>query len=327
MGETGLLSGEGGAGKSTTLLHLGAAHVLSVDWLGAVVDKGPALFIDCEDNERVIHRRLAAICNHYGVTFSQLIDGGLHLISMVGHDPVLAIASRSGKIEPTPVYKKLLEVAGDIKPKFIGIASTANVYAGSEIERTQVQQFIGLMTRIAVAAGGYLVLASHPSITGINSDTGLSGSTQWHNAVRARAYLKSVNPEPGEQPDSDLREIVFKKNQYGKLGETVVLRYQDGMYLPLPGATSLDKASHDAKADDVFLDLLRRLTKENRSVSDKINPTYAPTVFAREDEAKRAGINSKQLEAAMRRHFKAGRIWNEPHGKPSRDRYRLAVKG
>jgi hypothetical protein len=37
-------------------------------------------------------------------------------------------------------------------------------------------------------------------------------------------------------------------------------------------------------------------------------------------------INSKAFEAAMRRLFKAGKIWNEPCGKPSRPSYRIAIK-
>jgi hypothetical protein len=43
--------------------------------------RGPALFIDAEDDEGVIHRRLAAITRHYGVTFVELIKCGLHLIA------------------------------------------------------------------------------------------------------------------------------------------------------------------------------------------------------------------------------------------------------
>jgi RecA-family ATPase len=144
--------------------------------------------------------------------------------------------------------------------------------------------------------------------------------------VRARAYLKGVNPEPGEQPDDDLREIVFKKNQYGKLGESIVLRYQDGMFLPVPGMTSLNKMAEERKADDVFLDLLRRFEKEGRHVSHRSGTTYAPSLFAREDEAKRANLGSKALEAAMRRLFKGGKIHNEQYGRPSRPHYRIAIK-
>jgi RecA-family ATPase len=169
-------------------------------------------------------------------------------------------------------------------------------------------------------------LITHPSLTGISTDSGLSGNTQWHNSVRARAYLKSVKPEAGEQPDNDLRELVFKKNNYGRLEEGIVLRYQNGLYLPVPGMASLDRAAHESRADDVFLDLLRRFTNENRFVGSTKSPIYAPAVFAKEEEAKRANLTSKTLEGAMMRLFKAGRIWNENHGRESRPRYHLALK-
>src|SRR5262249_52872008 len=96
-----LFSGEGAAGKSTLQQQLSAATVLARDWLGTMPEPGPALFIDAEDDKDVMHRRLAAITKHYGVTFADLIKGGLHLISLAGKDAVLASASRSGKIEPT----------------------------------------------------------------------------------------------------------------------------------------------------------------------------------------------------------------------------------
>ena len=321
-----LFSGEGSAGKSTTQLHLSVAHVFARDWLGTVPEVGPAIYIDAEDDESVLHRRLAAILDHYNVTFSEAVKGGLHLMSLAGQDAVLASASRNGRIEPTALYKQLLEAAGDIRPKMIGIASSANVYAGSEIDRSQVQQFISLLTRIAIVANGSLALISHPSLTGINTDTGLSGNTQWHNAVRARFYMKSVKPEAGEQPDSDLREIVFKKNNYGPISASIVLRYQNGLFLPVPGMASLDQATREARADEIFLELLHRFATENRYVSDKRSSAYAPAVFAKEDVARKAGINSTDLAGAMRRLFTAGKIWNEPCGRPSRPTYRIAVK-
>jgi RecA-family ATPase len=332
--QTVLFSGEGAGGKSTLALQLGAAHVLGRDWLGSMPEQGPAIIIDAEDDANVMHRRLANICNHYRDTarkgeetsFAKLVKDGLHPLSLVNEDSVLAAASRSGKIEPTTLYKRLLRDASEIQPKLISIASSANVYAGNEIDRSQVQQFASLLTRLGIAANGYVMLISHPSLSGITTDSGLSGTTQWHNAVRARCYLKSTKPEPGEQPDNDLRELVFKKNQYGHLEESIVLRYHHGLYLPVPGIASLDKAAHEARADEVFLDMLRRLTKENRFVGSTKSVIYAPSVFAKEDEAKRAGVTSKALEGAMTRLFKAGKIWNENHGRASRPRYHLALK-
>jgi RecA-family ATPase len=326
MRQTCLFTGEGAAGKSLTQLYLCAAHVLAADWLGQMPKPGPAFFIDAEDEEGELHRRLATILRHFGASFQEAIDGGLYLKSLAGEDAVFATSTKGGIVQPTPLYKSLLERAGDLKPKMIGIASSANIFAGNEIVRPEVQQFVGLLTKMAIAANGAVNLIAHPSLTGINTDTGLSGSTQWHNAVRSRMWLRSPKPEPGEQPDNDLREIVFKKNNYGPVSESIVLRWKDGLFLPVPGMASLDRAAQEMKADEVFLSLLRRFTRENRSVSDRKGTNYAPSVFAKEDEVKKAGLKSTALADAMRRLFKAEKIWNEPYKRDSKNSFRLAVK-
>jgi len=174
-----LFSGIGGSGKSITQLSLSVASVLARDWLGVVPEQGPAIFIDAEDDEKVLHRRIKAIAAHYDVTVTEMIKGGLHLVSWRDCDAALAVAARNGKIEPTSLYRELLEAAGDIKPIMIGIAASANVFAGNENDRAQVQQFIGLLTRVAMTANGSIVLISHPSVAGVNTESGLSGSTQW----------------------------------------------------------------------------------------------------------------------------------------------------
>jgi RecA-family ATPase len=315
--QTALFNGEGGAGKSMVALHQCCAHALGRDWLGTLPTQGPAIFIDAEDDEQELHIRTGCIAQHYGVTFRKLESNGLHLKSFVGMDAVLATVSRNGKIEPTNLYQQLLQAAGDIKPKLVAIASSANVFAGNENDRGQVQQFVQLLTRIAIVANGSVQLISHPSLTGIVSETGLSGSTQWHNAVRARAYMRGIKSDD-DQPDNDLREIVFKKNQYGTLSDRMVLKYQRGMFLPLPELASLDQLAHAAKAQDVFLSLLKRFEQENRRVSANPGPGYAPKEFAQEDEAKKAHLSKDDLSNAMRALFKDEKIWNEPHGKNGR---------
>jgi hypothetical protein len=66
-------------------------------------------------------------------------------------------------------------------------------------------------------------------------------------------YLTSANPKEGEQPDQELREIRFMKNQYGKCDDSIVLRWDRGIFRPLEGQTTLQKAAQEGKADDVFL--------------------------------------------------------------------------
>jgi hypothetical protein len=144
----------------------------------------------------------------------------LHRIeAAVERDAVLAACGRSGRLEPTKRYQQLLEAAGDIKPRNISIASSANVFAGNEADRSQVQQFVGLLTRIAIVANGSVTLLSHPSLTGIATDTGLSGSTQ-SRASRSRCGCRvsgtpGSTPTPGRGPDSRSRrgERAFRRSQ------------------------------------------------------------------------------------------------------------------
>jgi RecA-family ATPase len=321
-----LLSGEGSIGKSIVEMMCAVAHVTAKDWLKSLPEPGGAFYIGCEDDEAELRIRLTAIVRHYGTTFDELRDGGFRFLSLVGEDAILGAPDRNNIIKPTALFNRLYEQAGDLKPKHIGIDTSADVFAGNESDRGQVRQFIGLLRRLAIAADGAVVLLSHPSLTGISSGTGISGSTAWHNSVRARMYMTAPKLEPGDQPDTNLRELQFKKSNYGPVSSSIVLRYQNGLFLPQAGVSSIEKAAQDATADDVFLTLLKRFAASNRNVSDKASSNYAPALFAHEDEARRAGINSKVLADAMRRLFQANRIWNEPCGKPSRPAFRLAVK-
>jgi hypothetical protein len=65
--------------------------------------------------------------------------------------------------------------------------------------------------------------------------------------------------------------------------------------------------AQEAKADEVFLDLVTRFAREGRNASYKPGPTYAPAVFVKEDEARKAGISGKAFEAAMRAYSRRGK--------------------
>jgi len=183
------------------------------------------------------------------------------------------------------------------------------------------------MQALAKVAEGSVTVLSHPSLQGMASGSGISGSTAWHGAFRFRQYLKGAKAEDGEQPDNDLRELEFKKNQYGPRGESIVLRYQNGLFLPEGGMANLDKMAREAKAEDMFLDLLRRLLGQGRNVSHKPTaPNYAPSAFAKEDDAKRLRIKKADFEAAMSRLFNANKVHNETYGKPSRPFERLSER-
>jgi RecA-family ATPase len=325
--QAGLFSGEGGAGKSILELTKDVAHVAGRDWLRSLPEPGPAFYIGAEDSTDEIHIRLAAIAAYYGVSFAELAEGGLHVLCLLGQDAVLCATSRSGRVETTALYAQLYEAAGDIKPKNISIDTLSRAFAGNEIDRAQVYAFAMYMQALAMVADGSVTVLSHPSLQGINSGSGISGSTAWHGAFRFRQYLTSVKPADGEQPDDDLRELRFLKNQYGPRAESVVVRYQNGLFLPEPGMASLDKLAREAKADEVFLELLTRFGREGRNASEKLNsPNYAPTLFAREAEAKKIRLRREELRDAMSRLFAANKIRVENYGRPSQPHTRLVLR-
>lgn len=311
-----LFSGEGAAGKSTIALHLAAATVLGLGWLVSTPEQGPAFFIDAEDDLDIIHWRLEAIRKLYQTTFAELHQRGLHIWSLAGKDALFTSADRNrGSINPTNLYKFFLEKAKEIKPKIIVIASSANVFSGNENDRPQVTFFVNMLKTIAIAAMGAVVLISHPSIQGINSGTGLSGSTQWHNAVRARMVLH------GCDDDKNLRELEFQKNQYGPLEKKTVLEYstEARMFLVKPGMGHLEIAAREAKAETVFLDLLAQWTAAGRHLSDRPRSpnNYAPKKFAIEQMAVEAKLKKSDFEEAMERLFSKGAIRMEDYGAPS----------
>jgi hypothetical protein len=167
-----------------------------------------------------------------------------------------------------------------------------------------VRQFVTLLRDMAMSANAGLLLTSHPSLSGISTGTGLSGSTAWNASVRSRLYFKRATTEKDEEPDPDLRVLEVMKSNYGPVGETVAVRWKDGLFLPVAGVSSLERLAAEQKAEQLFLTLLDRFTRQGRNTCEKPSaPTYAPTLFAKESEARELGIRKADFEGAVRRLF------------------------
>jgi RecA-family ATPase len=311
-----LLSGEGAVGKSILLLQLLAASSLDRLWLDQfAVAHGPTLYFGAEDECDEIHRRLAAILEHYKAKFADLVAGGFKALAFAGENAGLAWFNRWGIVDTSPTFDRLYEECRALQPKCIVIDTVSDVFIGSEIDRAQVRQFGSLMRKLAIDSNATVILASHPSLTGISTGTGLSGSTQWHNTVRARAYFKK--PDDKSAIDDGRRELEFHKNQYGPMSQTIALQWKAGLWLP---ATTKDKAAEIRRVETLFLDILQRLTAQGRRFSDKRGPTYAPTKFAEQPEAKEAKMSSKTFAEAMETLLASGIIRVVEEGRPSKRR-------
>jgi hypothetical protein len=105
----------------------------------------------------------------------------------------------------------------------------------------------------------------------------------------------------------------------------IELRYQNGCYrLGWHEATMGDPMAKAARADRVFLELLRKHIAQNNHVSvHERGGCYAPKIFAA--EAAKQGVTRIELKEAMQRLIDSNKIENAPFGAVSRKQYRLYV--
>src|SRR5262249_38963324 len=271
-----------------------------LDWLGSMPKIGPAWYIGAEDDADEIRRRLAAIRDYHQARFKEMVDQGLRILPLIGKSATLAEPDARGKLQPTALYKQLLREAETHRPVSITIDPLSKIFAGNEIDRVHAYAFMDLMQALALSSGGSVNVVMHPSLAGIASGSGNSGSTGWIGAPRFRSYMRGVKAESGEQSNSGLRQIEFKKNQYGPLSESIVLEYRHGLFLPIKGLSNLEKAAREEDAEAAFLAALRKLI--DRGVDVPPHPTsnnFAPTAVAKEPEAK--GFGREELRQAMNR--------------------------
>lgn len=322
-GTVTLLYGDGGTGKSLIALQLAAASALGRPWIGRSVSAGTAVFISAEDDQDELHRRLASVTASEEVSFADL--DRLTIRSLAGEDALLAgLDTRTGILWPTDLFAEIDAFVAEVRPVVLVLDTLADLFPGNENDRTQARQFIGFLKGLAIRHECAVVLLAHPSMSGLQSGSGTSGSTGWSNSVRSRLYLSRVL-HGEEEPNPDARTLTNKKANYGPTGEEIELTWRDGVFVPNAPDAGLDRMAKRHKADRVFLKLLRIFTEQGRQVNSGGGQTYAPSVFADHPEAE--GVTRAALRDAMERLLHSGRVVNVESGKPSRRRSHLQEAG
>jgi RecA-family ATPase len=315
-----VLSGDGGLGKSTLGLQLCCATALGESWLGLEVRQGQALFIGGEDDADELHRRLDMIAMARGLSLAAL--GGVRVASLADEDALLATGSPGQGLEPTPLWHELEELVEDWSPRVIVLDSLADVYGASEIDRCQVRQFVGLLRQLAIQHDAAVVLLAHPSLSGLHSRSGTSGSTAWSNSARSRLYLERPAADEGGAGADDIRMLSLKKANYAAANVELRLRYQAGIFFLDDDSTGPATTGGNAyRIDARFLELLDAFEAEGRVVSDQPGRNSAPDLFA--SDPRSGGIGRTRFRQAMGRLFAEGLIRVVTEGPPSRTRKRI----
>lgn len=232
-GEVTLLAGHGGAGKSAIALHLGACIALGRPWCGLDVAQRHVTYISTEDGADIMHWRLTRITRHMGIVLGDLC-GHLDVIDATGIDPELMAEIGRGE-EPILTAHYLALVEGIAPGGVVMLDGASDVYGASEIVRRHVRRFVRALRRLAGEHGAVLLLAHVDKAAARNRDNGdrYSGSTAWHNSVRARWELRS-------EPDSDELVLALAKANHARAGAEIRLGWDDVAHMHLPTAGAAD---------------------------------------------------------------------------------------
>lgn len=312
-----ILSGDGGAGKTTIALQLAVAVACDLgDWTGTTCEAGPVLFFSAEEPEEEIRRRIDRIAKGRGLDPDDIEN--LHMYFPKPAECCLGAGAPSQPIAPTDALKALRATARRIKPALVIVDSNAATLGGNYVDRVHARTFVSLFREIAQETSCAVLLLDHPSAAGLTSGTGRAGNMDWQNAVRAFLYFRKLDREDG----SSGRELETMKSNYGPTGDKAALQWDAGHYVLEGTASGPKQAAGFSLADQTYLDCLDAMTAQGRHVCHAKGRGFAPKAFAEMPQAN--GLTWRAFHAAQERLFHAGVIENVTYGPPSKNTKRVA---
>jgi RecA-family ATPase len=302
-----LLAGHGGVGKSAIGLFLAVSIALGRSGFGLPTERRRVTYLSCEDREGVLHWRLTRICAYLGVDVAELA-GHLFPIDLVGRDAILWSRDPRTGYTHTSAFGWLLDHVERYRPEVVWVDGVSDAFGGNENARTEVKAFVNRLLSV-VPLDGALVLIGHvakPTASGAGGE-GYSGSTQWHNAVRARWYLF-----PETEPDEDKARpqrtgkltLELQKSNHGKIDQAVTFAWDADAHMFVPvdafGASRIDRKHRD---DTERLGILRALAGCERA--GIIVPTAS--------QGKRTALNVLALRPEFPTSLRSakGRFWTQ----------------
>jgi RecA-family ATPase len=203
-----------------------------------------------------------------------------------------------------------------IRPRLVWLDPSAKIFDGDENSRKIAEQSSKVMRGLTEICDSTVITLQHPSLAGMQSKRGTSGSTGWHNDVRFRNYLSKVK-------NTDYLKIENMKLNHGKPGAHINVRWDDAAQLFVRRGTVVPPADvptpMEQKYEALFLKLLDAAGGPVSAAPSSIY--YAPKVFAQE-----SGTAKHVFERTMQRLLEEGKIKEEERGTGSHKK-KFLVRG
>jgi RecA-family ATPase len=301
-----------------------------------------------EDSLEELHRRLGAICLHYGIPQEELRDW---LFVTSGNEIPLRVAKGYSNLEiDVRLRGQIADAVADNQIDVAILDPLVTLHGVPEGDNMKMYAVISIFAGMANSCSCSFELAHHTrKMLAGNGAVDYTvddarGASSIRDAVRAVRLLNHMS-----QADADLTGVLqadrmsYFRIDRGKANNAPPARvatWRRFVNVDLPngdevgvvtpwefpgqGAPTPEKAEAEQRAEQVFLQLLDRCTAEGSNISARSGPNYAPARFAPTPMAKAAGVSKAALIIAMQRLLDAGRIKMEAYGRGDREARRLA---
>ncbi len=218
VGETTLVSGDNGVGKSMYATQVGIGESSGYSSLGHKTGRNSVLFVSGEDFEAQFRWRFHQICIgcHLGLVnqFTQQALERFVFWDIVGK--ALWVGDQRAQAgKPTRTLIELEKVITESGARLVFIDNATTVYHANHNAPEQVNAFIGHLRNLARRTNCAIALLAHiPAATSIGQSTkDYYGSMAWASATRSRLVMRLVSEADGV-PEHVLVSQV--KSSYGK---------------------------------------------------------------------------------------------------------------
>lgn len=228
-GAVTLLAGPPDIGKSYIAQQLLTAAALGRDWLGRKVERVRTFGLFAEDPERALLFRQDKISKHYGIEHADLELDASWRSSDEGNPALIGFGRFDSAGAPSALWGKIERYVLEQGIQLVILDNARRVFRGQENDANQVTAFIEMLTKLAVAMNGAILLPMHPPKGG---QSYYAGSGAWEGAVRsAMSFERPKHYDEYTQEPFDERVLWVRKGNWIGRRPQIPLRWVDGVFV------------------------------------------------------------------------------------------------